>query len=89
VTTTAAAQAYTFHERDYTFSPSSFQVAAGTRVTIVNDGPSYHTWTSDTGAWDSGTLSAGATYSHTFTTPGTFAFKCDIHSAMQGSVTVT
>src|SRR5438477_228285 len=73
---TAAPAGYSFHERDYSFDPSTFSVAAGTRVTIVNQGPSYHTWTSDAGAWDSGTLAPGATYSYTFTARGTFTFKC-------------
>ena len=86
---TTAPAGYSFHERDYSFDPSTFSVAAGTRVTIVNQGPSYHTWTSDAGAWDSGTLAPGATYSYTFTARGTFTFKCTIHPIMQGTVTVT
>ena len=30
----------------------------------------------------------GKTYAHTFDSPGTFAYKCLIHSDMQGTVTV-
>jgi plastocyanin len=86
---TTTVQGYTFHERDYTFAPATFNVAAGTRVTIVNDGPSTHTWTADNGGWDSGYLAPGTTYAFTFATPGTFSFKCVIHPVMQGSVTVT
>jgi len=70
-------------------SVASFTVASGTQVTIVNDGPSTHTWTSDSGAWDSGALAPGSTYAHTFSTPGTFGFRCSIHPVMQGSVTVS
>ena len=86
---TTTAGGYTFHERDYTFAPASFRVAAGTAVTIVNDGPSTHTWTADAGAWDSGSLAPGRSYTYTFSAPGTFSFKCTIHPVMQGSVTVT
>jgi plastocyanin len=46
-----------------------------------------HTWTGS--GWDSGDLANGASFSHTFTAPGTYAFHCNIHPSMTGSVTVT
>src|SRR5690242_20971618 len=68
---------------DFSFSPSTLTIKAGTTVTWTNNGPSAHTTTSDTGVWDSGTLGApsssggyggspGGTYSFTFNTPGTY-----------------
>lgn len=38
--------------------------------------------------WDSPTLSTSASFSHTFTTPGTFQYYCEIHPSMRGTITV-
>jgi plastocyanin len=69
--------------------PAVLNVHPGTQVTVTNQDPVGHTWTSDTGAWDSGTLSQGNTYSYTFTTPGTYSYHCAIHSSMKGTVNVS
>jgi plastocyanin len=34
-------------------------------------------------------MSPGATFTTTFTTPGTFAYHCNIHPFMHGTVIVT
>ena len=43
---------------DFYYSPVGTTVRAGTAVHWVNNGPSAHTTTSDTGIWDSGSLAA-------------------------------
>lgn len=43
---------------DFYYSPAGTTVRAGTEVHWVNNGPSAHTTTSDTGIWDSGSLAA-------------------------------
>jgi plastocyanin len=43
--------------QDFTFSPASLTIKAGTSVRWTNDGPSAHTTTSDMGVWSSGVLS--------------------------------
>ena len=43
--------------RDFSFSPADVSVPVGTTVRWSNSGPSEHSTTSDTGAWDSGLLS--------------------------------
>jgi plastocyanin len=48
-----------------------------------------HTWTSDSGGWDSETLAPGESYTFAFTSPGTFTYHCDIHPSMTGSVVVS
>ncbi|HLG72390.1 MAG TPA: cupredoxin family copper-binding protein [Chloroflexota bacterium] len=73
---------------DFQFTPATMQVAQGTTVTWTNNGPSNHTATSDTGAWDSGVLAPGKSFSFKFNTPGTFAFHCSIHPNMKGTITV-
>ncbi len=73
------------------FSFKDLEVAKGTTVTWTNQDPASHTVTADDGSFDSGLatpLKQGATFSHTFTEAGTFAFHCQIHPSMQGTVTV-
>ena len=73
---------------DFGFSPSSITVDAGATVTWTNTGttPAGHTVTGS--GFGSGTLHSGQSFSHTFTTPGTFSYMCSIHNFMKGSVTV-
>lgn len=41
------------------------------------------------GGFDSGNLSTGSTFSHSFSAPGVFAYRCNIHpNAMRGRITV-
>ena len=78
--------------QDFTFSPASMTIKAGTTVEWVNNGPSAHTTTSDSaGVWNSGTLngptgsgpygggSAGGSFRFMFGTPGTYGYHCSIH----------
>ena len=77
--------------QDFTFSPAPLTIKVGTTVKWTNSGPSAHTSTSDTGVWNSGTLSApnggggygggtaGGSYQFTFTTPGTYGYHCALH----------
>ena len=73
---------------DLAFAPASATVAAGTTVTWTNTGIAPHTVTAD-GAFDSGMLAAGASWSRRFDQAGTFRFICTVHPAMTGSLTVT
>jgi hypothetical protein len=57
-------------------------------VTWMNSDPVSHTTTSDTGAWDSGPVSSGTTFQHTFSTAGTFPYHCNIHPFMHGTIVV-
>lgn len=79
------------------FNPPIVTIAPGERV-IWTWAASPHTTTSDatTGAdaWDSGIQPTGATFSHLFTTAGTFPYYCQVHSfpggtLMNGVVQVT
>lgn len=72
----------------FAFSPNPLKVAPGTNVTWTNNDAVGHTASANDGAFDSGTLPAGGSYSFTFTTPGTYAYKCKIHPTMTASVTV-
>lgn len=85
----ASAQDTTVAIVDFAFQPASVTVAVGSTVTWSNGGAAPHTVTSSSGAFDSGTLQPGASFSHTFDTVGTFSYFCSIHPSMTGTITVT
>ena len=70
------------------FGPAVLTVKAGTTVTWTNNDNMVHTVTADDGNFTSGDLNYGDTYSHTFSTAGTFAYHCTYHAAMKASVVV-
>jgi plastocyanin len=77
----------------FAFSPATLTIKAGTTVTWKNTTAASHTVTSDDGkSFDSGmanpiTAQSG-TFSHTFTTAGTFAYHCAIHPFMKATIIV-
>jgi plastocyanin len=71
------------------FSPTSITVARGSTVTWTNLDGMAHTVTADDGSWGSGSLGHGASYSHVFTSPGSYTYHCAIHPFMKGTVMVT
>jgi plastocyanin len=73
---------------DFAFSPDAIEVDAGTTVTWQNADPTAHTVSARDGAFDSGTLDPGSGFEATFAQPGTFAYFCQIHPTMRGSVRV-
>jgi len=68
------------------FNPASLTVSVNTTVKWTNKDGTAHTVTSTTGAFDSGTMGAGAVYTKQFTTAGTYTYKCTLHSNMNGTV---
>ena len=92
-TTTASATTATSDAAEIVISAFSFgeaiTVAVDDTVTIGNDDASPHTWTSDDGLFDSGTLSQGQEFTFAFDEPGEYAFHCEIHPSMTGTITVT
>jgi plastocyanin len=102
--TTAGAQrqiVVTVAIRDFYFEPSQLIIEPGTAVQWVNESTSQHTVfaTSPAGAFRSGTLHPGESFTHTFpqrfpkaspdsrTKPGTYEYLCEIHPGMKASVT--
>ena len=75
--------------QNFSFKPAHITVKRGTRVTWINRDMTKHTATASNGAFDSGILRPGQSYSHTFKTAGrTNKYHCEIHPFMRGSVTV-
>lgn len=74
--------------QNFAFGPQSLSVAVGTTVTWTNADSTSHTATADDGSFDSKSIAAGATFSQTFDTAGTFAYHCSIHPNMTGTIEV-
>ena len=75
--------------KNFAFNPPNATVAPGTTVTWVNDDQVPHTVTANDGAFDSGTLQPGQSYSFAFDKAGTYAYHCNIHPDMSATVTVS
>jgi plastocyanin len=75
----------------YAFSPATLSIKAGTQVVWTNTTDAAHTVTSDTaGVFGTpSSLNTNQTFMFTFTTPGTFAYHCNIHPYMKATITVT
>ncbi len=80
---------------DDAYSPTTLTVASGTAVCwAYPTGFTNHTVTSgstfggDDNVWPTHTFSAGDSNSVVFNTAGTFAFHCNFHSNMHGTITV-
>ncbi len=85
------ATGHTVAIRNFTFTPQTLTVKAGTKVTWTNKDSTPHTVTSTngpstsaspTGLFDSGQLASGASFSFTFTKAGTYYYECTIHASM-------
>jgi plastocyanin len=72
------------------YTPTDVTVVIGVNNTVewTNNDNMQHTVTANDGSFDSGNMNPGATFSHTFTEPGSFAYICTYHHWMHGTVTV-
>ncbi|MFA4850426.1 MAG: cupredoxin family copper-binding protein [Methanoregula sp.] len=77
--------------KNFAFVPTPLTVKSGTTVTWTNQDSAPHTIVSDTGSpvsIVSDSLSTGASFTFTFTQPGTYTYHCSIHPSMKGTVIV-
>jgi plastocyanin len=73
--------------KDNQFTPPAIQVAAGTPVTWkFEDRFVPHDVTGE--GFSSGDPKRSGTFSHTFDQPGTYPYRCTLHSGMDGRVVV-
>jgi plastocyanin len=76
---------------DKGYLPEPIVISPGTTITWKNVGKEAHTVTSDDGtgeSFDSGTLSPGRSFSHTFNNEGAFTYHCVFHEDMLGTIIV-
>jgi plastocyanin len=85
----ARAQSAAVTIQNFSFQPGAMTVPVGATVTWTNTDSTEHTVTSDTAIFDSGALSQNGTFSHTFSSAGTFSYHCSIHTYMTGTITVS
>ncbi len=72
-----------------TFSPADIQVSPGATVTFTNQDNFNHNATfTATNITSTGNFSSGAKSVVMPATAGTYAYRCTIHSGMQGTVKV-
>ena len=75
---------------NFTFTPAELTIPAGTTVTWINHDDVPHTATSTASPplFNSKALDTDQKFSFTFTTPGTYAYFCAVHTHMTGKVIV-
>jgi plastocyanin len=74
---------------DFKFAPASVTVKHGAKITVTNHDSTAHTATANDGnTFDTGTLDPGSSRTFTVDKPGSYAYHCNIHSFMKGTIVV-
>jgi len=73
---------------EFTYQPDPVVVQVGGKVIWQNQDTAPHTATADDESWDTGTIEKGKIGSETFKEAGKFAYYCEIHPTMKGTVEV-
>lgn len=76
------------HIADFVYKPASITITVGQEITFVNDDAEPHTVTSTANTFDSGGLDTKQSWKHRFTRVGTFAYRCELHPQMLGTIVV-
>jgi plastocyanin len=71
---------------NFQYSPDPIVVKAGSTLSVTNDDGTRHTLTADDATFDTGDLDGGAEATITIGAPGTYAYHCDIHNYMTGTI---
>lgn len=73
----------------FNFHPANFTVTPGESIVVTNNDGVAHTFTSKTGAFDTGTVNPGQTVTvKAPSNPGSYPYDCTIHTFMVGTLTV-
>ncbi len=86
--TPAPPRAKTVEIRDFEYDPRQLAVEVGTTVSWTNDDAANHTVTFDDGSERLGNQPKGETVRFEFAKSGTYAYHCDYHPNMHGTVVV-
>jgi plastocyanin len=73
---------------NFSFSPATLTVKAGTTITWTNRDDIPHTVVADDKSFKSKVLDTGEKFSFTPTKPGTYPYFCSIHPKMTGKLVV-
>lgn len=74
---------------NFAFAPATLTVHRGDTVTWTNHDEEPHTVAAGDGSFRSPGMDSNATFSFTFTNPGSYDYICSIHPSMHGTVVVT
>ena len=75
--------------KNFAFNPTNLKIKVSDIITWTNEENAIHTITSDSGSeLNSENIGNGETYSHKFTTAGTYEYHCAKHSSMKGKIIV-
>ncbi len=86
---TARAKSPSVTIKGLAFSPKTLTVKAGSKVTVKNKDGTTHTFTANKGAFDTGDIDGGSSATITVKKPGTYAYHCNIHNFMKGTIKAT
>jgi plastocyanin len=73
---------------NFSFTPASITIPAGTEVTWTNRDDIPHNVVSDDHSIKSKVLDTDEKFTFTFTKPGTYSYFCSLHPKMKGTVVV-
>lgn len=73
---------------DFKFMPPRITVPVGTKLVFANDDSAAHTAPADDRSFDTGSIRRGRRAAVTLRKAGTFAYICDFHPFMKGSVVI-
>lgn len=73
----------------FAFDGATTTVDPGAAITWTNADSFAHSVVARDDSFESENLATGASFTHTFDTPGTYAYICGIHPSMAGTVVVT
>lgn len=73
---------------NFSFTPATITVPAGTTVTWTNSDDIPHTVVSDDKTFKSKVLDTDEKFSYTFTKPGTYSYFCSVHPKMTAKIVV-
>lgn len=89
VTKTKSTAAPKVSIKGFAFSPAKLTAKVGQTITVTNADGATHTLTADNGSFDTGNLNGGKSGRIKATKKGTFAFHCNLHGSMKGTLTVS
>lgn len=84
----AMAGSPTVRIKGFAYTPAKLTARVGAKVTWIDEDASNHTVTFSTGPGDLGNVDEGGAVSATFEQPGTYAYVCQYHPNMKGTIAV-
>ena len=86
--TASSGGAHTVLVKNFSFNPETLTVPVGTAVTWRFEDSVQHTVSDSTAGIKSAAPNNGQTFTHTFTTAGTYSYICSIHQYMKATIVV-